>query len=216
MSFSSTQLNIAPGTLIDCLDPRMMVAPYSNIDAVGTNDNPITFRGCGYGQHRINFNGILVGNRPASSSSNQPTRFKYCNLIDPVGDFAIHITNTVTTAVPLILENNSSTNPNAIIKIGPTAQNLTISNIAYNEMDIHLSATAGNIIFAGTLHIPQNRTVYFTPYIDGAKYLFGNNTFLEIEGKIKAIGNSFTDKIIFDRANQSSYEYYLAEVTSIL
>lgn len=208
--FKNKEIIVSPGTTFDFVNQNMAVVGNSNIDANGTSQNPINFRGIGYGTNRLNFLGLIIGVRPLISSSGLPTRLKYCNfnnLNSPNLGYSIIVATTLPTNIPLILENNTSS-PAKDIRIYPTNENLTIENIAYNQMDIHLRAETGKITTAGTIHVPQGRTVYFEPYSNGAYYLFNDNTFLDIEGRMVAEGSS-SGMIIFDKTAGSWGSYYM-------
>lgn len=169
-----------PLGLLDFPNQNMLVTLNSNLIANGTSENPITFRGCGYGTNKLDFKGLVIGNRSLNSPSGSPTRLNYCNFNNLNAEYSVQVGTSSQTNIPLVFEYNTS-NPVKDIRIFPTGQNLTIGNIAYNQMDIHIRAETGKITTTGVIHIPQGRTIYFEPYSNGAYYLFNDNTFLDIE-----------------------------------
>lgn len=207
-NIGNREVTIEPGTILDFPNQRLIVSPNANLIAPGTSHNGIIFRGCGYGQNRLAFSGLLIGNRPLNSPTSSPTIISYCNFDNLNIQKALQVVTNSATNIPLIIEGNSSSRTDAFIEFSPHQADLNVLRIAYNEMDVHFKPTTGKIKIIVGLHSPPNKTLYFYPHTSGAYYLFGDNSALNIEGKIIAIGNSQTDKIIFDRITPSPYDHY--------
>ncbi|MCC7159512.1 MAG: right-handed parallel beta-helix repeat-containing protein, partial [Ignavibacteria bacterium] len=207
----NTQLNIAPGTIIDEPDRNMTVTSNANIDANGTSQNPITFRGCGYGQYRLDFRKLIIGNRPSNSPTNQPTRLNYCIFNNLTTITPFQVVTSLPTNIPLLIENNSSDRSDAKMDIMNTSQNLYIQNIGNNNMDIDLGTNGpnGKFTFKGIIHVPQYRTVTFHSSFEGSQYLFENNTYLEIEGNMIAQGSSATQRVFFNNTGNQGDWYFM-------
>ncbi|MBZ0201878.1 MAG: right-handed parallel beta-helix repeat-containing protein [Ignavibacteria bacterium] len=177
----------------------------------GTSQNPITFRGCGYGQYRLDFRKLIIGNRPSNSPTNQPTRLNYCIFNNLTTITPFQVVTSLPTNIPLLIENNSSDRSDAKMDIMNTSQNLYIQNIGNNNMDIDLGTNGpnGKFTFKGIIHVPQYRTVTFHSSFEGSQYLFENNTYLEIEGNMIAQGSSATQRVFFNNTGNQGDWYFM-------
>ncbi len=149
---------IQPGTIIEAVNGGLIYnsGNSGNFEANGTIENPITFRGAGYQNFRLNFFDIAIIN--TNNNNTETVVLKNCNFISPVSDFDFSIGNqnsNKSVEVENISINGSGT---AWFTADNSQSNLIINNLNFASQTkiIRFSSTSNNQNHAGITQLQNS------------------------------------------------------------